>query len=170
MNESERRSSKYSSLSILYALMVLLLISSNRGLISSDRGAGGYFLSKSSSKRISACLSGIFCLKAFPFSLSVAVFVLVRMLQYRDADYFTTIIVSCGHFLLCQVIVPAQGKKNAFPDPPVLPENRNMGGHGASLWEALLTPGKKSSPDTPPVVPCTICVHQKSSLKIFGKI
>jgi hypothetical protein len=92
------------------------------------------------------------------------------MLQYRDADYFTTIIISCGHFLLCQVIVPAQGKKNAFPDPPVLPENRNMGGHGASLWEALLTPGKKSSPDTPPVVPCTICVHQKSSLKIFGKI
>jgi hypothetical protein len=81
--------------------------------------------------------------------LSVAVFVLVRMLQYRDADYFTTIIVSCGHFLLCQVIVPAQGKKNAFPDPPVLPENRNMGGHGASLWEALLTL-VKNPPRTPP--------------------
>jgi len=105
MNESERRSSRYSSLSILYALMVLPLISSNRGLISSDRGAGGYFLSKSSSKRISVCLSGIFFRKAFPFSSSVAIFVLVRMLQYRDADHFTTLIILWGHFLLCQVIL-----------------------------------------------------------------
>jgi hypothetical protein len=30
--------------------------------------------------------------------LSVAVFVLVRMLQYRDADHFTTFIISWGHF------------------------------------------------------------------------
>jgi hypothetical protein len=48
------------------------------------------------------------------------------MLQYRDADYFTTIIISCGHFLLCQVIVPAQGKKNAFPAPPDTPPGRPM--------------------------------------------
>ena len=102
MNESERRSSKYSSLSILYALMVLLLISSNRGLISSDRGAGGYFLSKSSSKRISACLSGIFCLKAFPFSLSVAVFLfgVRRTLHHKYDSYFTTFVISWCHYLL----------------------------------------------------------------------
>jgi hypothetical protein len=69
--------------------------------------------------------------------LSVAVFVLVRMLQYRDAGYFTTIIISCGHFLLCQVIVPAQEGKNASPPGRPMHDLRTSKVVAKKFWKNL---------------------------------
>jgi hypothetical protein len=61
---------------------------------------GGYFVNKSSTKRISACLSGIFFLNAFPFSLSIVVFRfgIRRTLHHKDDAYFTTFVISWYHF------------------------------------------------------------------------